>query len=164
MTTQSVLTTGDFSQTNNCSSVLATAASCVVQVSFRPSLGGLRTGSLSVGGNNGTLSSSLTGQRRCNRRRLTRHPFGSQPIQTRSGTQTLTLTNSGNIPLQISGISIRDRSRRPTTARQLCRLQLPALFRSHSRPRALEQRVAHWLSPAMILQSRSKLSPFREPA
>jgi F5/8 type C domain/Abnormal spindle-like microcephaly-assoc'd, ASPM-SPD-2-Hydin/Right handed beta helix region len=41
---------GDFSQTNNCSTI-AVGASCAVTVSFRPAAGGARTGTLSVTSN-----------------------------------------------------------------------------------------------------------------
>jgi outer membrane protein assembly factor BamB/sugar lactone lactonase YvrE len=39
-------TSGDFSETDNCSSPLATGASCTVNVVFTPSTGGVRTGNL----------------------------------------------------------------------------------------------------------------------
>lgn len=38
----------DFSQTNSCGTSLAAAASCTINVSFKPSAGGSRTGSLSI--------------------------------------------------------------------------------------------------------------------
>jgi hypothetical protein len=40
--------TGDFSQTNNCGTPVAPSANCVVNVTFTPSIGGLRTATLSI--------------------------------------------------------------------------------------------------------------------
>jgi len=46
-----VAATGDFSQTNTCGTSIAAGASCTVNVSFRPTASGTRTGSLTVTGN-----------------------------------------------------------------------------------------------------------------
>src|SRR5262249_38939207 len=43
-----VSVTGDFSQTNNCGTAIAAGASCSVNVSFRPTASGTRTGTLTV--------------------------------------------------------------------------------------------------------------------
>ena len=57
-----VTATGDFSQTNNCSSV-ATGSSCTVTVTFKPTASGTRTGALTVtsNANNSPTTVSLTG-------------------------------------------------------------------------------------------------------
>jgi hypothetical protein len=57
-----VSVTGDFSQTNNCSSV-ATGSSCTVNVTFKPTASGTRTGTLTVtsNANNSPATVSLTG-------------------------------------------------------------------------------------------------------
>src|ERR1700733_13671030 len=57
-----VSVTGDFSQTNNCSSV-ATGSSCTVNVTFKPTASGTRTGTLTVtsNANNRPATVSLTG-------------------------------------------------------------------------------------------------------
>ncbi len=54
--------TGDFSQTNNCSSV-ATGSSCTVNVTFKPTASGTRTGTLTVtsNANNSPATVGLTG-------------------------------------------------------------------------------------------------------
>lgn len=103
-----VRTTGDFTQTNNCSSALATGGSCVVQVSFTPMAGGLRPGSLSVSANSGLLESTLTGQGAFAAAGFSPASldFSNQRVQTTSAAQQLTLTNSGNVSLQITSISI----------------------------------------------------------
>ncbi|WP_277041042.1 choice-of-anchor D domain-containing protein [Actinacidiphila oryziradicis] len=61
-TVSGVSVTGDFSQTNNCSTI-AVGASCTVNVTFTPTSGGTRTGSLSVASNanNGPTTVALTG-------------------------------------------------------------------------------------------------------
>ncbi|MEI9970732.1 MAG: choice-of-anchor D domain-containing protein [Ignavibacteriota bacterium] len=51
---------GDFSQTNDCGSTLASTASCTVQVTFTPSTAGFRTASLFVAGNIATGGSTVT--------------------------------------------------------------------------------------------------------
>jgi trimeric autotransporter adhesin len=48
LTIKSISTTGNFSQSNDCPSSLASGASCTVDVTFTPSAAGTRTGSLVV--------------------------------------------------------------------------------------------------------------------
>jgi hypothetical protein len=55
-----VSASGDFAQTNNCASTIAAGASCTVNVSFKPTASGTRTGSVSVAGS-APVSVSLTG-------------------------------------------------------------------------------------------------------
>ncbi|MCQ4079234.1 choice-of-anchor D domain-containing protein [Streptomyces sp. RB6PN25] len=61
-TVSNVAVTGDFSQTNNCSSV-AVGASCAVTVTFKPTTAGTRTGTLTVtsNANNSPTTVALTG-------------------------------------------------------------------------------------------------------
>jgi hypothetical protein len=61
-TVSGVSVTGDYQQTNNCSSI-AVGASCVVNVTFRPTATGTRTGTLTVTSNaqNSPTTVSLTG-------------------------------------------------------------------------------------------------------
>ncbi len=61
-TVSAVAATGDFSQTNNCST-LAVGASCTVTVGFKPTTGGARAGNLTVtsNANNSPTTVSLTG-------------------------------------------------------------------------------------------------------
>ncbi|HEY1326083.1 MAG TPA: hypothetical protein VGI14_04035 [Casimicrobiaceae bacterium] len=46
----SITTTGDFAQTNNCGSLLPDGATCTIDVTFTPTVLGLRSGSLVVTG------------------------------------------------------------------------------------------------------------------
>jgi hypothetical protein len=61
-TVSGVSVTGDYSQTNNCSSI-AVGASCAVTVTFRPTTAGTRVGTLTVtsNANNSPTSVSLSG-------------------------------------------------------------------------------------------------------
>ncbi|WP_037603507.1 choice-of-anchor D domain-containing protein [Streptacidiphilus rugosus] len=61
-TVSGVSVSGDYSQTNNCSSV-AVGASCAVTVTFKPTTGGSRTGTLTVtsNANNSPTTVSLSG-------------------------------------------------------------------------------------------------------
>ncbi|MER7678831.1 choice-of-anchor D domain-containing protein [Streptomyces sp. NPDC096934] len=58
-----ITVTGDFSQTNTCGTSIAANASCTVNVTFRPTASGTRTGDLSIASNasNGTTTVALTG-------------------------------------------------------------------------------------------------------
>jgi antitoxin (DNA-binding transcriptional repressor) of toxin-antitoxin stability system len=62
-TVSGITVTGDFSQTNTCGTSIAAGASCTVDVTFRPTASGTRTGDLSIAGNasNGTTTVALTG-------------------------------------------------------------------------------------------------------
>ncbi|WP_127360384.1 choice-of-anchor D domain-containing protein, partial [Actinacidiphila soli] len=62
-TVSGITTTGDFSQTNNCGTSIAANASCTVNVTFKPTASGTRTGDLSIASNasNGTTTVALTG-------------------------------------------------------------------------------------------------------
>jgi parallel beta-helix repeat protein len=58
----SVQTSGDFSEATNCSAVVPSGASCTYSVTFAPTTGGPRAGSLVVNGTNGaSLLVALTG-------------------------------------------------------------------------------------------------------
>ncbi len=101
---------GDFAQTNNCGSSLAAGANCTVTVTFTPSLGWTRMGTIlltdnalgsphlmglsGTGVGNGTLAlstSSLT--------------FAGQLLGTTSSVQTVTLNNTGAMPVALAGIA-----------------------------------------------------------
>ena len=63
LTIKSIAITGDYSQTNNCGTSLAAGASCTVSVTFKPTVAGSRTGTLTI--TDGAVTSpqtvSLTG-------------------------------------------------------------------------------------------------------
>jgi hypothetical protein len=107
----SVTTTGDFSETNTCGSELAIQANCTIDVTFTPTESGGRTGTLTLTDDlvtsPQTLSLSGTGTGPTASLSPTSLPaFSSQNVDTSSKPQTLTLTNSGNADLVITGMAI----------------------------------------------------------
>ena len=48
VTVSGVAASGDFSETNTCGSTIATGASCTVDITFTPTVGGVRTGTLTI--------------------------------------------------------------------------------------------------------------------
>lgn len=100
---------GDFAQNNNCPAVLGSGNSCTVQVVFTPTAQGPRTGSLSVLANftGAAPSANLTGQGGAPVATAspTSLAFGNQLVHTTSAAQMVTLSNTGDASLQISGIS-----------------------------------------------------------
>ena len=105
--------TGDFAQTNACPASLAANANCTISVTFRPTATGARTAAVSVADNatGSPQSVPLTGTgAAANAPAVTLAPtsltFGSQALNTTSPAQTVTLTNSGNAALTITGISV----------------------------------------------------------
>ena len=101
---------GDFSQANNCGSALAINASCTINVTFKPTATGTRSGSLRVTDNasGSPQSVSLTGSGI--------GPMASPSVSsltfpvtvdfTTSAAQTVTLRNTGTSTLNISSTTI----------------------------------------------------------
>lgn len=103
--------TGDFAQSNTCGSSLPAGQSCVMNVTFTPSVLGTRTGTLSLTGNqNGpapTVSLSGTG---------VAFPvasvspasisFGNVFVGTQNSTPTVTVSNTGDAPLNVNSLTI----------------------------------------------------------
>jgi hypothetical protein len=104
---------GDFAQTNTCPASLAANANCAINVTFKPTATGARSASVSVAdnatGSPQTVPLAGTGAA-ANAPAVTLAPtsltFASQALNTTSPAQTVTLTNSGNAALAISGISV----------------------------------------------------------
>ncbi|MBV9607970.1 MAG: choice-of-anchor D domain-containing protein, partial [Acidobacteria bacterium] len=110
LTVSSIVASGDFAQTNSCGSALGINASCIVSVTFTPTAMGPRVAAL-------TLTDDAIGSPHVVPLTGTgiapgvTFPGGSaltfatpQLINTTSAPQSITLTNSGNAPLNISGI------------------------------------------------------------
>jgi hypothetical protein len=105
-----VISTGDFTETNNCPAMLSAASSCLVHVTFTPAAGGDRTGTI-------TIADSAPGSPHIIKLEGTGHvpvvslssislTFAPQVVGASSGAQVVTLTNSGSWPLTISSISV----------------------------------------------------------
>jgi hypothetical protein len=108
----SIGASGDFGTTNTCGASVAAGANCSIAVTFTPTAVGNRYGTLTVtDNNNGTLGSTQTvalegtGQGgplvTLSTSTLT---FASEPLQTSSASQAITLTNSGTASLSITSI------------------------------------------------------------
>ena len=111
ITLTSLVTSGDFGQTNTCptSSAFAQAANCTVSVTFTPAASGTRTGSLTVTDDvpvsPQVLALSGTGVAPAVTLSSTSLTFSGQNVGTTSAAQTVTLTNSGSGTLTITSIA-----------------------------------------------------------
>jgi len=109
LTINSISTTGDYSDTNNCGTSVEAGGNCTIIVSFTPTTTGTRTGTLSVADNalNSPQSVSLTGVGIAPIVTLspTSLTFPVQLVGTTSPSQPVTLTNSGTAPLTINQIT-----------------------------------------------------------
>ncbi len=98
---------GDYAQTSNCPASLASNTNCVVAISFLPTQEGLRTGSMFVISNTSSANTSvsLTGTGVAGTAALTLGAsglvFNNQSVTTSSAAQTLSVTNTGNVPVAI---------------------------------------------------------------
>ena len=105
----SVATSGDFTVGNPCGGSLAAGDSCTVNVAFKPTAIGSRTGVLTLTDNavpaTQTVSLSgtgLGGQATLSGSSVT---FGAELVGAASAAQNVTLTNTGNAVLAITGIA-----------------------------------------------------------
>jgi hypothetical protein len=109
LTITAITTTGDFGQTNNCSSALNPGASCTISVSFTPSATGSRSGTLSLTSNSSVavnpITLSGTGVAPAAGLSPATLTFASQLLNMSSTAQSVTLTNTGSATLNIKGIA-----------------------------------------------------------
>lgn len=103
LNTTGVSTTGDFSQTNNCAAVLNAGASCLITVTFNPTVRGPETGTLSVSGTV-NLSATLSGTGQALLATITPSSltFGNQQVGIASAAQLVTVSNTGDAPFYIN--------------------------------------------------------------
>lgn len=104
LTISNIATTGDFSQTNNCPTTLAKGKSCNINVSFKPTVTGSRTGSVVITDSDPSSpqTSKLTGMGTF-LTLTTPGNFGNIVYGAKS-TKTVTLSNTSNSAVKISGI------------------------------------------------------------
>jgi phospholipase C len=107
MTISNITATGDFTETNNCPPTMAKGAVCTINLSFKPTVAGPRTGTVVITDSDTTSPqiSNLTGVGTTMALTSTTS-FGTIVIGAKSN-QTVTLTNTGSAPLTISTIAIR---------------------------------------------------------
>jgi hypothetical protein len=103
---------GDFSETNNCPVSPATLAAngfCSISVTFKPSAVGMRSAAVTITGSS-PLSVGLSGTGTMVPSTVTFLPssvaFPNQTVNTTSGTQVISLTNSGPSALTINSIAV----------------------------------------------------------
>lgn len=101
---------GDFSQTSNCGGSLAAGANCSISVTFKPTILGLRSASLTIiddaagAPHAATLSGiGLAPAVTLSAANLT---YSGQLVGTSSAPQNVTVTNSGNSTLNIASIAV----------------------------------------------------------
>ncbi|HLV87841.1 MAG TPA: choice-of-anchor D domain-containing protein [Candidatus Sulfotelmatobacter sp.] len=110
MTVSGVSTSGDFSQTNNCSSLAANGGTCSISVTFTPTASGNRTGALVISDNaqGNPHSVALSGMGISGTASLSASSlsFTALNVGTTSSAQTLTITNNGNGPLSVLSVQV----------------------------------------------------------
>jgi hypothetical protein len=111
LTITGISASGDFAETDNCGSSVAAGANCAINVTFAPTASGTRTGTLSIANNasGSPQSAKLTGTGAGSAPVVSLSPssltFASQTVGTTSAAQTVTLSNTGNASLTITGVS-----------------------------------------------------------
>ena len=111
LTIASITASGDFTQTNNCGTSVAVGSSCTISVFFTPTGSGTRSGTLSISDNapGSPQTVTLSGTGGAAGPAVSLSPasmtFPNQPVGTASGTQPVTLTNTGNAALAIASIT-----------------------------------------------------------
>jgi len=111
LTISSILTSGDFTESDDCGSTLANGKTCTIYVYFKPKASGTRTGSLMIE-DNGYFADfnivSLTGTGSAVA--VTGGPliFANQLAKTTSAPQTITVTNKGATAITMGQITLSD--------------------------------------------------------
>ena len=110
MNVSSVTTTGDFSQTNNCSALTASGGTCSINVTFTPMASGARTGMLIINdnaqGNPHSVNLSGVGIAGAAILSASNLTFTSLNVGSTSSAQALTITNTGNGPLSVTSVQV----------------------------------------------------------
>ena len=103
---------GDFTSTQNCVESMAPGAQCVISVTFTPTAAGVRQASLTItnsGIANPSVVVALTGSTSSVTLSASTLTFGTaqnpQPVGATSAAQSITVTNSGAIPVTFSSIT-----------------------------------------------------------
>ena len=100
---------GDFAQTNNCGSSIAAGGSCTVNVTFKPTAAGTRSGTLTVNAGGVTDTVTLSGTGTAPGPVLSLNPgslnFASSLVGTADPSQTVTVSNTGTSAATVSGVS-----------------------------------------------------------
>jgi subtilase family serine protease len=101
-----------FTQTNNCGATVAAGKNCVITVTFKPTLSGTLTATLSISDNatgspqTVTLTGTGSGAVPAVSLSATALTFGSTAVGTAAATQAVTVKNSGTAALSLSGTGL----------------------------------------------------------
>ncbi len=102
----SITPTGDFSETNNCTTASVTPGHfCTITFQFKPTALGTRTGAIAITSNLGTQTINLTGTGTGVGLSTPGVNFGNQVVGTTSGGVAVKLTNNNTTPLTVTGVS-----------------------------------------------------------
>ena len=106
-----IATSGAFGQINGCGTSLNANSSCIINVTFTPSVMGTNSGSLTVTDNSNGVAGSVqsvsltgTGIQATISLSPTSLSFGNQALNTASGGRPVTLTNTGTAPLTVASV------------------------------------------------------------
>jgi hypothetical protein len=113
LTISSIVPSGDFAETDTCVSSpnIPATGSCTISVTFTPTAAGMRSGMLTINDNTGSTSPQIlplngTGLAAAVSLSATSVTFTNQYVGTTGLPQSVTLTNTGNEPLAISGVQV----------------------------------------------------------
>jgi hypothetical protein len=108
LTISNVAINGDFAQTNNCGTVPPSGGSCAIQVTFTPTAVGTLTGTVTITdsspGSPHTAQLTGLGAQATATPSPTSLSFPGQLVGIPSASQTITITNSGAVNLQVSRV------------------------------------------------------------
>ncbi len=110
VTISNITASGDYSQTNDCGSVLGAKDSCTITVTFTPTANGVRYGSVSVTDSDPTSPNvlNLTGIGSETSVTPAKLSFGTIEVGQSSAPQTVTITNQEKTTLDISSVNIQN--------------------------------------------------------
>jgi hypothetical protein len=110
LTVSNATVTGDFSIQNGCTSVAAAGGTCAIQVTFTPTMLGTRPGTLTItdssAGSPRTVQLTGEGAQASAALSPANLSFPDQQPSSTSSAQTVTLSNSGALALQISSVQV----------------------------------------------------------
>lgn len=112
VTVSSIGMSGDFSETDNCIGSLGANASCTINVVFKPTASGTRTGTITINDADPgspqkvTLSGTGTGSSTVKLSTTTLTFYTIQLIGTTSGSKSVTVTNTGSTSITVSGVAM----------------------------------------------------------
>jgi trimeric autotransporter adhesin len=111
LTIYNILTTGDFSESDDCGSGIPNGGTCTVYVYFTPTTSGTRQGTITINDNgffNGVTIISLEGTGSAIS--ITGAPvaFGNQAVKTTSNPKNVTVTNNGTKGITMGAITLNE--------------------------------------------------------